>query len=87
MEADSKLKRPATKDDSDWLDGGATEENLFLSLPLTTSLVTEQQVSGMSEESGVSDSFSGELGFRCESSERMYSLQALDLSEYIYGNS
>ncbi len=83
LEADSELKRSATKDDSDWSYGGATEENLFLSLPLTTSLVTEQQVLGMSEESGISDSFSEELGFRCESSKRKYSLPALAFSEYV----
>ncbi len=66
MEADSELKQPATKDDSDWSDGGATEENLFLSLPLTTSLVTEHQVSGISEKSDVSESVSEMLGLRGE---------------------
>ncbi len=87
LEADGELKRSATKDDSDRSNGEANYEELELlfqlSAPPTTSLITEQQVSGMSEESGISDSFSEELGFRCESSKRMYSLPALDFSECV----
>ncbi len=62
LEADRRLKRSATKDDSNRSNGEVNYEELELlfqlSAPPTTLLITEQQVSGMSEEFGISNSFS-----------------------------
>ncbi len=67
LKVDKELKRPATKERCDWSYGGANEEHEedFLSLPPTTSLITEQLRSGMSEKAGFSDSPAGNLGSRC----------------------
>ncbi len=79
LEADKELKRSATKDESDRSNGRANYEELeplFQSSaiasnsnsPPTTSLIIEQQVSEMSEKSGISGAFSKELGLRGGSS-------------------
>ncbi len=81
LKAGEEFKRSATKEQSDWSNGGVTEENMFLSLPLTASLIIEQLVSGMSDKAGISDSFSEELGFRGESSKSMYSPPTLEFAE------
>ncbi len=83
-----------TKDESDWSNGEANYEELEplfqssaiasnSSSPPTTSLITEQQLSGMSEKSDVSDSFSEELELRSKSSKRTNLLPAPVFSECV----
>ncbi len=79
LEADKELKQSATKDESNRSNGEADYEELeplFQSSaitsnsnsPPTTSLIADQQVSGMSEKSDVSAAFSEKLGLRSGSS-------------------
>ncbi len=79
LEADKELKRSVTKDESDRANGEVDYEELeplFQSSaiasnsnsPPTTSLIADQQVSGMSEKSDVSNVFSNEQGLRGGSS-------------------
>ncbi len=79
LKADKELKRSATKDESDWSYGEANCEELEplfqssaiasnSSSPPTTSLIIEQQVSGILEKADISDSVSEMLGLRGVSS-------------------
>ncbi len=74
-----------TKEQCDRADGRANKEDeeVFLGLPPTTSLITEQLRSGMSEKAGFPDSRSENLGSSCDTSKRMYSVSALEFSEYV----